>query len=331
MSYSESPAIIGVGNALVDIVTRIDHDSLLDQLGFKEGSMNLVDSNTSNKISLLTDSFHKEQTSGGSAANTIHGLAHLGVSCGFLGKVGKDKLGNIFKEDLIRCGVTPILKEGNDSTGRAIALISPDSERTFATFLGAAIELTSQDLSFATFSKYQYLYLEGYLVQNHELILFCIKYARQNNLKIALDLASFNVVEENRDFLLEILENGIDIVFANEEEARAISLKEPEDALNMLGDLCSIAIVKIGRHGSLIKQGNEVTQVAAYGNQRIDTTGAGDLFAAGFLYGQVNQCSCQTCAEIGSILACYVIRYPGARIPDSEWSEIINLVQKKIQ
>ncbi len=331
MSHSESPAIIGIGNALVDIVTRIDQDHLLDQLGFKKGSMNLVDFSTSNKISQLTDLFHKEQTSGGSAANTIHGLAHLDISCGFLGKVGNDQLGNIFKEDLIQSGVTPILKEGEDSTGRAIALISPDSERTFATFLGAAIELTPLDLASDTFAGYQYLYLEGYLVQNHELILSCIAYAHQNNLKIALDLASFNVVEENRDFLLKILRNGIDIVFANEEEARAISLEEPAEALNMLGTLCPIAIVKVGRYGSLIKQGNEITQVAAYGNQRVDTTGAGDLFAAGFLYGQVNQCSCQTCAEIGSILAGYVIRYPGARIPDSDWSEIINLVQKKIQ
>ncbi|MDP4185676.1 MAG: adenosine kinase [Bacteroidota bacterium] len=324
MHNSESPVILGVGNALVDIVTPIEQEDLLRQLGFQKGSMNLVDFSLLQKINQLTAGLKKELASGGSTANTMHGLAHLGVKCGFFGKVGKDELGDIFRNDLHESGVIPSLLEGENATGRAIALISPDSERTFATYLGAAIELSASDLQDKLFKGYQYMHLEGYLVQNHDLVRACVKFAQRNGLKIALDLASFNVVEANRDFLLEILEKGIDIVFANEDEARAISHQEPCDALHFLGDKCRIAVVKLGKDGSLVKCDGKVYQAEAFGDERVDTTGAGDLFASGFLYGLINNYPLDLCARIGSVLAGHVIRIAGARLPEAYWDEIRN-------
>lgn len=318
--------VLGIGNALVDIMTQLDHDGHLEAFELPKGSMILVDLEKSNKVSAGTDHLEKTMSSGGSAANTIHGLARLGIETAFIGTVGKDELGDFFSSDLEKNNIVPKLFISETHSGRAMALISPDSERTFATHLGAAVELSKEDIKTHHFSGYDYFYIEGYLVQNHDLIEAAVRVAKENGLIVALDLASYNVVEENRDFLEMIIRKYVDIVFANEEEAKAITGKEPEGALNELAESCDIAVVKTGSKGSLIKTGGETTAVEPIRARPVDTTGAGDLYAAGFLYGMVNNLDMECCGRIGSILAGNVIEVIGAKMDNERWERVKEIV-----
>jgi sugar/nucleoside kinase (ribokinase family) len=314
--------ILGMGNALVDIMTLLPNESMLANLNLPKGSMQLVDAEFSQKVLELTKPYHPVLTSGGSAANTIHGIAKLGLPTGFIGKVGTDEMGQFFKKDLEYNGIKPFLLSSHTSSGKAIALVTPDSERTFATYLGAAVEMTVQDIDPGIFEGYNFFHIEGYLVQNHELIESSIKIAKQKGLLISLDLASFNVVEANLEFLKRIIGEYVDIVFANEEEARSFTGFDAEIAAEKLATMCQIAVVKTGRKGSVIRRGNDVTRVGIIEVKSIDTTGAGDLYAAGFLFGLANDYSMVKCGKLGALLAGKVIENLGAKISDEGWNYI---------
>ncbi len=314
--------VLGMGNALVDILTRINDDSTLQTLRLPKGSMTLVDQETSNFINFETRAFRKQKASGGSAANTIHGLAHLGVETGFVGKVGNDDLGRFFKKDMKVNKIQPILFKSINETGRAIALISPDSERTFATYLGAAVELSSEDLDSELFHGFNYLYLEGYLVQDEKLIDKALRLAKHNNMIICIDLASYNIVEAYRDLFLHLIEDYVDIVFANNQEAESLTGKKPEAAIKQLGEISDIAIVKLGAEGSMVYANNQLTRIGVRVSSPVDTTGAGDLYAAGFLYGNMMQKPLDICGKIGAILAGRVIEVNGAKMDESTWENI---------
>lgn len=318
--------VLGMGNALVDILTRIENDTILQQLNLPKGSMQLVDSQLASQVMDVTSHLGREQASGGSAANTIHALACLGVKTGFLGKVGADELGQFFKNDMAQNNIEPLLLESKSASGKAIALISPDSERTFATFLGAAVELSANDIDATKFEGYSYFHIEGYLVQNRELIEKALITAKAHNLKVSLDLASFNVVEANLDFLRDMSKAHVDILFANEEEAKAFTGKTGEDALHEMGTYCNIAVLKQGKSGSLIKMDDQVFTVGIIPVNSIDTTGAGDLYAAGFLYGLINQLSPQKCGQIGAIISGHVIEVVGPKMDEKRWDKIKEMI-----
>jgi sugar/nucleoside kinase (ribokinase family) len=307
--------------------------------------MTLVDAHRSHKIYDETIHLQKTIRSGGSAANTIHGLANLGVETGFIGKIGTDEMGKVFHDDMVNAGINAHLSQSDISTGRAVALISPDTERTFATYLGAAVELNRNDLLSELFSQYDIFHIEGYIVQNHSLLEAALKLAREKEMKISLDLASYNVVEQNRDFLEEMIKKYVDIVFANEDEARSLTGLEPEAALDRLARLCDIAVVKVGSQGSLVsgrrsavsgQQSAVGGRQSAVGGQRfeigvipvncIDTTGAGDLYASGFLYGMVNGYSLEKCGKTGAILAGKVIEVIGPKIDAEGWQEVKKMI-----
>jgi len=192
--------IIGIGNALVDIMTIIESDEILKKLDLPKGSMQLVDFETSAKIQEYTQNLKRSLASGGSAANTIRALAKLGASTAYIGKVGKDDLGKFFEEDISSLGVFSRLIKSDIPTGRAIALISPDSERTFATCLGAASQMQASEINELSFAGYDILHIEGYLVFNNELIETAMIYAKEKGLTISFDMASYNVVSENLEF-----------------------------------------------------------------------------------------------------------------------------------
>ncbi|MBP7170460.1 MAG: adenosine kinase [Bacteroidales bacterium] len=317
---------LGLGNALVDILVQLPNDAKLFELNLSKGSMQLVDAERMQSILAQTEGLPRTLAAGGSAANTIHGLANLGMSTAFIGKVGDDSFGQAFANDMTQNGITPIMLKGNAESGRALAFITPDSERTFAVYLGAAIEMTPNDLNPSLFSGYTHFHIEGYLVQNHSLVRKAVELAKQSGCSISLDLASYNVVEENLDFLREIVENYVDIVFANEEEAKAFTGKMPVEALNELGKLADIAVVKLGADGSIIKQGETTYEVGVIEVSSIDTTGAGDLYAAGFLYGLSKGLSLLKCGEIGAILSGHVIEVLGPKMDGTRWSKVKDLV-----
>ena len=319
--------VLGMGNALVDIMTNLEDDAILEQFNLPKGSMQLVDHDYSNMVNEGTNHLKKQIASGGSAANAIHGLARLGIETGFIGKVGNDDFGRFFKTDMESIGINPLLLSGNSATGKAIALISPDSERTFATYLGSAVELTAEDILAENFANYDFFHIEGYLVQNHALIERAVKVAKQNGLKITLDMASYNVVEENLDFLHMILRDYVDIVFANEEEAKAFTGKEPMEAVHDFGNLCEIAVVKIGKNGSIIKSRGISYLISPLKAKSIDTTGAGDLYAAGFIYGLINGYSLDKCGSMGSLLAAKTIEVIGPKMNENKWSEVRQLLK----
>lgn len=311
--------VLGMGNALVDIITQIENDEVLAEFGLPKGSMTLVDLDTSNFIHSETSGMPKSKASGGSSANTIHGLAHLGVETGFVGTVGNDEMGKFFKKDLQVNNITPILFRTMNETGRAMALITSDSERTFATYLGAAVELSSEDISRDIFEGYDYFYIEGYLVQNHEMIEKAMRMASQANLKVCLDLASYNVVEANREVFKELISKYVDILFANEEEIKALNGKAPEEAAREIGPEVELAVIKMGAEGSFCYSKGELIRVGVRPSRPIDTTGAGDLYAAGFLYGHMNGYSVQNCGKIGAILSGRVIELIGAKMDEATW------------
>ncbi|MFO8086793.1 MAG: adenosine kinase [Bacteroidales bacterium] len=320
-------SVLGIGNALVDILLRVEDEQLLQKFKLPKGSMQLVTADLANEVVQAALGMTSSQASGGSASNTMHGLAKLGVPSGYLGKTGNDPLGDFFKKDLQSHKIKTHLLTGSQETGRAITLITPDTERTFATHLGSAIELGSDDLIDDIFEQYGLIHLEGYLVQNTELMNSIAQKAKKAGAMISLDLASFNIVEEKLDFLQEFIQANVNIVFANEEEAKAYGKGNIEDGFYELGKQTDIAIVKTGKNGSVIHSRGELYEVASLPAEVIDTTGAGDLYASGFLYGYLNGYSLKKCGDIGSLLAAMVIELVGAKIDENRWTEIKTMLK----
>ncbi len=312
--------ILGIGNALVDVMTQINDDSILERFEFPKGSMQLVDEAKSAMVKLVTQKSKRTLASGGSAANTLHGLAMIGAPAGFIGSIGEDELGDFFENDMKKAGVNTMLLRRDTVTGTAVALISPDSERTFATHLGAAVELDENDLRPEYFRGYNILYMEGYLIINRAMVEKACLMAKENRMKVAIDLASYNVVEEQLNDFREIIDKYVDIVFANEDEARAFTGLEPEEALQKISESCEIAVVKVGSEGSWIKRADEIVKVGTEKVDVKDTTGAGDLYASGFLYGYARDLDLEKCGLIGSLLAGKVIENIGARMSETQFA-----------
>jgi len=322
--------ILGIGNALVDVMTLINDDQMLEKFSLPKGSMILVDGQKSQQIRSETKNFKRTFASGGSAANTIHGLAMMGVETRFIGSVGSDDTGDFFEQEMKDAGVNALLFRRKSDTGTAVALISRDTERTFATHLGAAIELEADDLKPEYFDEYDILYLEGYLINNLRLVDTACRIAKDKNMAVALDMASYNVVEAYIEEFRKIVKDYVDIVFANEEEARAFTGLSPDEALSYFSELCEIAVVKIGSGGSLLKKNNKVIRMPALPVRCNDTTGAGDLYASGFLYGYANNMNLKKCGEMGSLMAGKVIEIVGARMEKKIFKEIRRIIKDSI-
>jgi sugar/nucleoside kinase (ribokinase family) len=314
--------ILGMGNALVDIMIRIPDEQIFSEFGLLKGGMRLVDADFISRLLNKLRGLPVEKAPGGSAANTMNGIANLGLETGFIGKVADDSLGTFMKYDMIKSGIKPLLFHGIAPTGIAVALITPDSERTFAVNLGCAIELSPDDINAEMFEGYDFFHIEGYLVQNKALLTKAVVLARQAGALVSLDLASFDVVQEHLTFLKEVVANHVDIVFANEEEARAFTGLDPEPALIELSGSTRNAVVKIGEKGSLIKCGDQAHTIGVIKATSLDTTGAGDMYAAGFLFGLARKFPLEICGKIGALLSGRVIEIMGAKMTPEMWKSI---------
>lgn len=324
--------IIGMGNALVDVLVKIDDDSLLGKLHLPKGSMQLIQEDTLSEIRKYTSGMKIHRSTGGSAGNTVCALAALGANPGFIGKIGQDETGAFFGDTLRQRGVNALLATCDLPSGIASTFISTDGERTFGTYLGAAATLRAEDLSRKMFAGYNYLYIEGYLLQDHDLMLRAVQLAKEEGLQVCLDMASYNVVEAERDFFDQLIVKYVDIVFANESEALAYTGKAPHEALEEIASKCSIAVVKTGKEGSLVKKGTEVIQLLSCPVDNVlDTTGAGDFYAAGFMYGLTCGYSLEKCVQISTILATAVIQEVGTTLPAKKWDEIKLNIESLLQ
>ena len=321
--------ILGIGSTLVDILSQVPNEEVLNELNLPKGSMTYVNINDAVSIGeRLAQQYGSQRAAGDSAANTMSGLARLGAKAGFLTMMGNDEMGQFFTNEMTRTGVEMLALKSNTPTGRVIAMVTPDGERTFATCLGASIELSPDDIKPELFDNWDIFYIEGYLVANPDMLRKAISTAKDKGLKIAIDLASYNVVEESRDFLLELVNNYVDIVFANEQEALALTGMEPENALHYIAERCDIAVVKIGAKGAYIQRGNEIVTIPPMKADVVDTTGAGDMWAAGFLAGLVKGENLQKCGMMGAIVAKNIIEVMGAKMDDERWDNIHAAIAK---
>ena len=314
---------LGIGNALVDVLTKVDNEQILSELHLPKGSMQLLSTEAYAEVTRRMQALPTKLTTGGSACNTLLALSHLDAPTGMIGKIGDDENGRFFASYFAQRGISTRLLHDSRPTGVASTFITPDGQRTFGTYLGAAARLTADELQQAWFEGYDYFYIEGYLVQNHALIRRAVELAREAGLRVCIDLASYNIVEENRDFFRELLAQT-DIVFANEQEAEAFTgVADPQHNLRLLSEMCSLAVVKVGKRGVWVRRGEEQVGCPAREVPHVvDTTAAGDYFSAGFLFALATGGSLSDCARLGSLLAGHIIEVVGTALPEAVWQEI---------
>lgn len=318
--------IVGVGSALVDILAHEEED-FLKKTGAVKGGMTYVSKEFIEKT-LSLSSKPPSLVPGGSACNTIVGVGKLGGIARFIGKCGSGEMGQFFENDLKRQNVEPSLLRSDSPTGRVLSIITPDAQRSMFTYLGAAAETMPQDITQNFFTNAAIVHIEGYLIHNPDLILKVLETARQSGARISLDLASFNVVQESHELVQHIVESFVDILIANEDEARAYTgHKDEVYAIRALSENAEIAVLKVGERGSFIACGNQIVPIQPKtGAAVIDTTGAGDLWAAGFLYGLVNGYALERCGDLGSACGYEVCQVVGANIPETGWEKIKKLL-----
>ena len=319
---------IGVGNALTDIIIDIPSKDILDELGFPVGGMYMIDEQRHLSLLDVMASYPHSYAAGGSAANTIAGLAALGVDAAFAGKVGGDRTGREFAADQKACGVESWLETSEDMhSGKCISMVLPGGERTMATYLGASIASSGDQLTAQRLAQHKILYVEGYIVYS-PLIEKAMKLAKKAGLLVALDLASYNVVEDNLEYLHHLTDKYVDIIFANEEEARQFTGSGERESLEFFARKSPVAVVKIGAQGALLAREGERLRVGVIDAVPRDKTGAGDLFASGFLYGMCKGLPLSACGEIGAILSSKVIEVAGPRMGEDTWESIRPMVTR---
>lgn len=318
--------IVGVGSALVDILAH-EEEGFLTKTGAVKGGMTYVSKEFIEKTLSLASN-RPSLVPGGSACNTIVGVSKLGGTARFIGKCGNGEMGQFFESDLIRQNVEPSLLRSDSPTGRVLSIITPDAQRSMFTFLGASAETAPQDITKDFFQHAAIVHIEGYLLFNPDLILKVLKTAQQSGALISLDLASFNVVQESRHLIEHIVKSFVDILIANEDEAEAYTgHRDTARAIEALSKKAEIAVLKIGEQGSFIACGEQIVPIEPKtGGAVVDTTGAGDLWAAGFLYGLVNGYSLERCGELGSACGYEVCQVIGANIPEAGWERIRKLL-----
>jgi len=315
--------ILGIGNALVDVLVKLPDEKLLNELNVARGSMNLIDAEMRETVFRKIKDFPISQTTGGSVSNTTLALKHMGEPVGFLGKAGNDVYGSFYLKEMTDLDIELHLIQENTFSGTAIALITPDGERTFCTYLGAAADMRKTDLSPAVFEQYSHLYVESYLVQNHELIEAALSMAKSLQMTTILDLASYNVVAADREFIQSLVNRYVDILFANEEEIVALTGKPAEIAIHEVAEKVSTVIVKGGARGSWVKQKDLFIHIPVYQEIKpTDTTAAGDYYAAGYFYGIINHVNPEKCAKLGTLLSYFIIQKVGTKLPEETWIEI---------
>jgi len=328
MAQSSSPSsfdLIGVGNPIMDLLAHVDDDFLRTHVAGDKGGMILVDHDD---IAALVRKVGGEvaMMPGGSAANATLGAARLGLRTTYLGKIGGDPTAEAYLGNFTAAGGDGSrFKRATLPNGRCLSLVTPDGQRTLRTHLGAAMTLHPDEVTAADFAGARHAHIEGYLLFNPALADKVVSTARAAGCTISIDLASFEVVNVARDWILGQLRQGVHVVFANEDEAGAL-FQRRDDYAQFAREIAAyggIAAVKMGKDGAWIARGTELHRIAPVKAERVvDTTGAGDSWAAGFLYGHLRGAALPAAGTIGSILGCETVQHLGAAIPDMHWPRV---------
>ena len=320
--------IAGIGAALMDLLLQESED-FLKKADIQKGGMKLVENDVIDKI-LQNTSVQPSLVPGGSACNTVIGVSRLGGPARFIGKCGEDEYGSIFEDDLQKNQVEPLLFKSSSPTGRVLSIITPDAQRSLLTFLGASSETEPDDISIACFKDAAIVHIEGYMIFNSDLMLAALKHAKKAGALISLDLASFTVVEEFYDIFERIVHDFVDILIANEDEARAFTgYADEHKAIQALAEKSGIAVLKVGKRGSYIAGTGDIIKIEPVGSgNAVDTTGAGDLWASGFLFGLLNEYPLKKCGRLGSACGYEVCQVVGADIPEKGWQRIKGILEE---
>lgn len=316
--------VMGVGSPIMDLLAQVD-DTVVQSIGGAKGGMEMIDAATMDRwVQSLPGQV--VMVPGGSASNTVGAMARLGVRAALLGKIGNDETAGHYTDGFLSLGGSAKrFKTGKGRNARCLSLVTPDSQRTMRTDLGVAATLLPDEIQPADFAGVRHVHIEGYVLFNRDLMMRVLELAKAAGCTVSLDLASFEVVGAARDILPGMLKDYVDIVFANEDESTAYFQDGgdfPSHALKF-SDFCQIAAVKVGKKGAHVATAGKVHDVAPlWVDIPVDTTGAGDLWAAGFLTGWLRGHDLAQCGRFGSILGAEIVQVLGAAIPESRWPEI---------
>ena len=311
--------VIGIGSPLLDFIVEVD-DNVLAEMDLKKGEMHLINEEKSKEILKKLKKHSVKTAPGGSSANTLAGVSVLGGSSLLMGKIGKDKHGDIYEQKTSDQGVSVRLSRHDKMTGHAITFITPDAERSFAVHLGAALHFRKHDVFDDEIVASKILHIEGYQLEDHELkaaSLHAMKIAKEHDVKVSIDLSDPALIGRNLDDLKELVKEYADIIFVNETEAEAFTGKKEEDALHEIYDICEIAIVKLGDKGSLIKANDMIYRIPIHKVDVVNTNGAGDAYAAGILYSIANNIDIEKAGKIAAYISGQVVASTGARLDRS--------------
>lgn len=313
--------IVGVGAPIIDYILNVSEE-YLEQVPGAKGGMVVVDHSTLTEI-VGNSKVKPSQFLGGSSANTIRGLTHLGRSCLFIGKVGEDISGRQFQEGFAALKIGTLLSTSKTPTSQVACLITPDKERTMRSFLGASKELKPDDINPQAFEGAKLVHLEGYTILNLPIAKRAMQLAKEANAKVSFDLGSFEVAETYRDVLIPLLSKYVDVLFANHEEVRSLTQLDPEKGCAFLKSLCEVSVVLMGEKGCWVGSGSRQVYCPAFAVRTLDTTGAGDFFASGFLHGYLKGLPIEECARYGSLTGAAVVGTHGVEIPSQGWDTIL--------
>ncbi|CCK81431.1 adenosine kinase [Desulfobacula toluolica] len=326
MPENRRTRITGIGSALVDILIN-ESDQFLKTLEKEKGGMTLVGDKDIQQILAETN-----QTPfvvpGGAACNTIVGIGNLGGDARFIGRRGDDEFGQTFEQQMVDCNVEPLVSISGSPTGKVLSVITPDAQRSMFTFLGASTELDPNSITPDMFQDTAISMIEGYLLFNRDLMIAALTAAKAAGSLVALDLASFEVVNASGDILEDIIKDFVDILIANEDEAKAYTgFDDEQKAVEKLSQGVSYGVLKVGERGSYVSHHNDIIRIDAIkGKAPVDTTGAGDLWAAGFLFGIAHGFSIEKSGQIASACGYEACQVMGAQLPEEVWSRIKKLI-----
>lgn len=318
--------ILGIGSPFIDHIIRVP-EVFLEQVPGAKGGMVVVDFKT---LSTLIDKSGVSpiMIAGGSGANTTRGLAHLGHRCALAGRIGKDNAGKHFLEKMRLLNISSCLIFTPTPTAQAVCMITPDGERTMRSFLGASQEMKAEDLIPDMFSGVSLVHIEGYSLLNGNLTERAMHLAKEAGARISFDMGSFEVVKAHKKRIIDLIANYVDVVFANSEETRSLTELNPEQGCGALSDICETAVVLIGAEGSWVGRGSKKVHCPANKVKAIDTTGAGDLFASGFLHGFLEQRKLEECGRFGALTGGAVVQVQGVEISAEGWDSIKREIAK---
>ena len=312
----------------MDFIVEVD-DGILAEIDLVKGEMHLIDEGQSREILKLIENYEVKTAPGGSSANTLAGVSALGGKTVFLGTIGDDMHGSVYEQKTLEHGVDSRLSRHNSAnTGHAITFITPDSERTFATHLGAALHFRKDDVFEQDIKDSKILHIEGYQLEDEttrETCVHAMEIAKDNNVKVSIDLADPALVGRIVESMKELVLKYVDIVFVNQFEARAFTGKDETQAVHEIYDMCEIAIVKLGERGSLIKADDTFYRVPAHEITVENTNGAGDAYAAGILFSIARGIDMERAGKIASYIASQVVASTGARVERGLAEEIEKL------